>query len=264
MQKKKAVFNWSGGKDSAHALWKIMQSDEYEILFLLTTVNQETTRSTMHGIPMELLQAQSRSTGIPLKIIGLRPRGDMDDYNRAMTEAVEELKAMGITHFIFGDIFLYDVMQYRKRQLEPMGIQVVEPLWGKNTVEVMDDFLQTRLKTVIVTTMHDGLGKKAIGKTLDAEFIASLPSGCDPNGENGEYHTFCYDGPIFSYPVPFRLGEPFMESYDIKLDTGEVRTYSYWFANLRPSQNEVRRLFCVCKKKSGKPKLRSVRTCPSP
>lgn len=104
MQKKKAVFNWSGGKDSAHALWKIMQSDEYEILFLLTTVNQETTRSTMHGIPMELLQAQSRSIGIPLKIIGLRPRGDMDDYNRAMTEAVEELKAMGITHFIFGDI----------------------------------------------------------------------------------------------------------------------------------------------------------------
>lgn len=160
MQKKKAVFNWSGGKDSAHALWKIMQSDEYEILFLLTTVNQETTRSTMHGIPMELLQAQSRSIGIPLKIIGLRPRGDMDDYNRAMTEAVEELKAMGITHFIFGDIFLYDVMQYRKRQLEPMGIQVVEPLWGKNTVEVMDDFLQTRLKTIIVTTMHDGLGKK--------------------------------------------------------------------------------------------------------
>ena len=107
MQKKKAVFNWSGGKDSANALWKIMQSDEYEILFLLTTVNQETTRSTMHGIPMELLQAQSRSIGIPLKIIGLRPRGDMDDYNRAMTEAVEELKAMGITHFIFGDIFLF-------------------------------------------------------------------------------------------------------------------------------------------------------------
>lgn len=156
------------------------QSDEYEILFLLTTVNQETTRSTMHGIPMELLQAQSRSISIPLKIIGLRPRGDMDDYNRAMTEAVEELKAMGITHFIFGDIFLYDVMQYRKRQLEPMGIQVVEPLWGKNTVEVMDDFLQTRLKTIIVTTMHDGLGKKLSEKTSMPNSSLPFPPAATP------------------------------------------------------------------------------------
>lgn len=233
MEKIKAVFNWSGGKDSAHALWRAIRSGRYEIIALLTTVNRDTHRSTMHGIPMPLLEAQAESIGIPLQVVDLTPKGNMEDYAEAMSRAVEQFKARGVTHFIFGDIFLHDVRKYREQQLAPHGIEVVEPLWGQSSEEVMRDYLATGLKTVVVTTMADGLGAGAIGQVIDAGFVASLPAGTDPNGENGEYHTFCYDGPIFRSPVPFRLGEPFSESYDIRLDDGGTKTYTYWFADLR-------------------------------
>lgn len=232
MNKTKAVFNWSGGKDSAHALLRALQSDCYEIIALLTTINRDTQRSTMHGIPLQLLEAQAASIGIPLYVVDLTPKGNMEDYSSAMSQAVQHFKALGVTHFIFGDIFLHDVRQYREQQLVPHGIEVAEPLWGQSSEEVMDDFLLSGLKTIIVTTMADGLGTAAIGKFIDSDFIASLPEDMDPNGENGEYHTFCYDGPIFHYPVVFHLGETFSQSYDIRLDDGTVQTYSYCFANL--------------------------------
>lgn len=235
MNKIKAVFNWSGGKDSAHALLRAIESEKYEIVALLTTVNRDTHRSTMHGIPLTLLEAQAASIGIPLYIVDLTPKGNMEDYSSAMSQAVQHFKDLGVTHFIFGDIFLHDVRQYREQQLAPYDIKVVEPLWGKSSEKVMEDFLSSGLKTIIVTTMADGLGAAAIGKLIDREFVASLTSlstKIDPNGENGEYHTFCYDGPIFQYPVAFHLGEAFSQSYDIRLDDGTVQTYSYWFANL--------------------------------
>lgn len=233
MARIKAVFNWSGGKDSAHALLRAIQSDAYEIVALLTTVNRDTRRSTMHGIPTSLLQAQADSIGIPLHIVDLTPKGNMEDYGAAMSRAVEHFKAQGVTCFIFGDIFLHDVRKYREQQLAPHGIGIAEPLWGKSSDAVMRDFLASGLKTVVVTTMADGLGADVIGREIGPAFIASLPAGLDPNGENGEYHTFCYDGPIFRFPVPFRLGTPFCRSYDIRLDDGTVKSYSYWFADLQ-------------------------------
>ena len=205
MERIKAVFNWSGGKDSAHALLRAQQSGEYEIVALLTTVNRDTHRSTMHGIPTALLQMQAESIGVPLYIVDLTPKGNMEDY----------------------------VRKFREQQLSPHGIDIVEPLWGKSSEEVMNDFLVSGFRTVVVTTMADGLGADAIGREIDRGFIASLPAGVDPNGENGEYHTFCYDGPIFRQPVPFRLGRSFSQSYDIRLDDGTVKTYSYWFADLQ-------------------------------
>ena len=205
MERIRAVFNWSGGKDSAHALWRAMRSGDYEIVALLTTVDGSTRRSTMHGIPAALLQAQAERIGIPLYRLDLAPNGDMADYGAAMSRAVAHFGARGVTHFIFGDIFLHDVRAYRERQLAPFGIEVVEPLWGESSQEVMADFLASGLKTVVVTTMDDGLGRAAVGRVVDRDFVASLPAGTDPNGENGEYHTFCYDGPIFASPVPFRL-----------------------------------------------------------
>jgi len=204
MERIRAVFNWSGGKDSAHALWRAMRSGDYEIVALLTTVDGSTRRSTMHGIPAALLQAQAERIGIPLYRLDLAPNGDMADYGAAMSRAVAHFGARGVTHFIFGDIFLHDVRAYRERQLAPFGIEVVEPLWGESSQEVMADFLASGLKTVVVTTMDDGLGRAAVGRVVDRDFVASLPAGTDPNGENGEYHTFCYDGPIFASPVPFR------------------------------------------------------------
>ena len=233
MNKKKAVFNWSGGKDSAHALLRAMQSNEYEIVALLTTVNRDTLRSTMHSIPVHLLEEQSRKIGIPLKILGLTPKGNMEDYSTAMRTAVEEFKQQGVTHFIYGDIFLHDIRKYRVQQLEPYGIEVVEPLWGKSSEEVIEDFLNSGLKTIVVTTMDDGLGAAAIGKTIDREFIESLPTGYDPNGENGEYHTFCYDGPIYQSPVEFEMGKATKQSFEVGMEDGSKKTFSYWFANLK-------------------------------
>lgn len=232
MERKKSVFNWSGGKDSAHALWRAMQSDEYEIVALLTTANRSTRRSTMHGIPESLLLAQAERIGVPLHVVDLVPQGGMEDYGEAMTRAVGHFRQQGVTHFIFGDIFLHDVRTYRERQLAPLGIEVAEPLWGRSSEAVMREFLGTGLKTVVVTAQADLFGPETIGRRIDRAFLDSLPAGTDPNGENGEYHTFCFDGPIFRRPVPFRLGDPFSRSYDVRLDDGSTRTYTYWFARL--------------------------------
>ena len=126
MTRHKAVFNWSGGKDSAHALWRAMRSERYEIVALLTTVNRSTLRSTMHGIPTELLRAQADRIGIPLHTVDLTPKGDMEDYSAAMDRAVRRYREEGVTHFIFGDIFLHDVRRYREERLAPAGSEATK------------------------------------------------------------------------------------------------------------------------------------------
>ena len=239
--KKKAVFNWSGGKDSAHALWRVMQSGEYDIVALLTTTNSDTQLSTMHNIPLALLQAQSESIGIPLYVVPLVPKGNSIDYSAAIRRAAEHFLAQGVSHFIYGDIFLHDIRSYREAELTPLGIIVVEPLWDSTSRDIIEAYLHTGLKTVVVTTEADGLGMSALGRVIDREFIDTLPAGCDPNGENGEYHTFCFDGPIFAHPIRFALQAPIQKSYDIRLDDGTIRTFTYCFASpsVLPAASEV-------------------------
>ena len=232
MTRHKAVFNWSGGKDSAHALWRAMRSERYEIVALLTTVNRSTLRSTMHGIPTELLRAQADRIGIPLHTVDLTPKGDMEDYSAAMDRAVRRYREEGVTHFIFGDIFLHDVRTYREKQLAPYGIEVIEPLWGRTSGQIMEEFLASGLETVIVTTTADVLGREFIGRRIDAKLVADLPEGVDPCGENGEYHTFCYGGGMFRTRGPFTLGAPMQQSYPVMPDDGTERFYTYWFADL--------------------------------
>lgn len=230
--KEKAVFNWSGGKDSALALTQVLQEGRYDVVSLLTTVHRTTRQSSMHHIPQSLLKRQAESIGIPLFEVELPPEGSMISYREAMDTAARHFLEQGITHFIFGDIFLHDVRTYRERQLAPLGIEVAEPLWGRSSEAVMREFLGTGLKTVVVTAQADLFGPETIGRRIDRAFLDSLPAGTDPNGENGEYHTFCFDGPIFRRPVPFRLGDPFSRSFDVRLDDGSTRTYTYWFARL--------------------------------
>ena len=232
-KRKKAVFNWSGGKDSALALWRAIESGDYEIVALLTTVNEAVQRSSMHGIPLALLRRQAESIGIPFFPVMLAPDGSMERYETGMRQAVEYFKNMGVTHFIFGDIFLEDIRAYRERQLAPYGIEVVEPLWGKSSGEVMEEFLASGLRTVIVTTMADRLDERFIGRVIDRAFIASLPQGIDPCGENGEYHTFCFDGGMFRHAVPFSLGESLRRSFPVRRDDGGEDTFEYCFADLR-------------------------------
>lgn len=228
----KAVFNWSGGKDSALALHKALSCGKYEIISLLTTINSDNKRSSMHAIPESLIDAQARSIGIPIHYVPLKADGSMGDYEKAMTRAVDHFKAQGVTHFIFGDIFLQDVRSYREAKLAPYGIEVIEPLWNMTTEEVISDFLSSGLKTIIVTTMADVLGAEYIGRVIDKDFISSLPEGVDPCGENGEYHTFCYDGPIFSEPVRFSIEEKLKISHEVGMEDGTRKTFSYWYARL--------------------------------
>ncbi len=232
MGKIKAVFNWSGGKDSAHALLRILQTGEYDIVALLTLFDQDSHRSTVHGIPLPLLHAQAEHIGIPLHVIELKPEGNMVNDAESMRLATEHFKPQGVTHFIFGDIALHDVRTYRRQRLAPYGIEVVEPLWDQSSETIMETFLTSGLKSVVVTTMADRLDASAIGRTVDRAFIDALPAGVDPNGENGEYHTFCHAGPIFRTPVPYQLGAPTFKSYEIRLSDGTRQTFSYWNADL--------------------------------
>ncbi len=163
--------------------------------------------------------------------------GGSDAYASAMRAAVEHFRAQGVTHFIFGDIHLHDVRRYREAQLTPYGLEVVEPLWDETSEQIIEGLPRLGAAHRGGLTMADRLGAEAIGRELDAAFVASLPAGTDPNGENGEYHTFCYDGPIFRSPVPFRLGPPQRRSHDIRHDDdGTVHTYTYWFAELEAAE----------------------------
>lgn len=232
MRAKKAVFNWSGGKDSALALYKIMQNEEYEVVSLLTTVNRQSGRSTMHGIPTSLLLKQAESIGLPLYIVDLTPKGNIVDYETAMTAAINHFLQRGIDHFVFGDIFLHDVRSYREKQLSPYGITVVEPLWDKTSEQIMDEFLESGLQTVIVTITEGVVSETLIGRVIDRALIESLPQEVDVCGENGEYHTFCYAGGMFREPVAFSLGEPIRQTYPVNLSDGSTKDFTYWFANL--------------------------------
>lgn len=229
--KKKAVFNWSGGKDSALALQKILQDDAFEIVSLLTTITQETQTSSIHAIPLNLLQKQAEHIGIPLYAVELTK--DITNYELGMKKAVEHFKNQGVQHFVFGDIFLEDVKAYREEKLNPLGIEVIEPLWGKSSEEVMGDFLRSGIKTKIIVTQADQLGEEFIGKEITQDLLKVLPQEVDVCGENGEYHTFAYDGPIFTSEIPFEITEVKKISYTFKLDSGETKDCTYWQAILK-------------------------------
>ena len=226
--RKKAVFNWSGGKDSALALYKVLQQNKFDVVALLTTVNEETELSSMHAIPHSLLLKQAESIGIPLYPVFL-PK-NLQIYEQRMKDAANHFKAQGVEHFIFGDIYLTDVRKYREDRLYPLGIEVVEPLWNPNSNEVMQDFLASGIKTQIIVTDASKLGEAFIGQDLSLTVLDLMSAKVDVCGENGEYHTFSYDGGPFKYPVDFNIIETRKMSYEFKLDNGEEMTYHYWQA----------------------------------
>ena len=227
---KKAVFNWSGGKDSALALQKVLEEKEFEVIALLTNMREETSKSSMHEIPLEILERQAESIGIPLFTVTSSTA--LKNYDQKMSEAVHHFKELGVKHFMFGDIFLSDVKAYRESKLQPLGIEVVEPLWEKTCQEVIDDFLRSGIKSKIIVTQADLLDKTYVGKDLDADLINSLPKNIDVCGENGEYHTLSYAGGLFKKEVEFTISETIKTSFDFTLDTGEKKTFEYWQAEL--------------------------------
>lgn len=228
--RKQAVFNWSGGKDSALALQHILTQNDYEVVSLLTTMNEETLKSSVHAIPLEILLKQAESIGLPLYTVLLAK--DLSNYSEGMSNAVNHFKAKGVSHFIYGDISLSAAKTYREQKLHPLGIEVVTPLWHYSSEKAMDAFLKSEIEAKIVVTQADKLNQTFIGQKLDKNILALLPEGVDVCGENGEYHTLVYAGGLFTKEISFALGETRKITYDITLDNGKKQTFEYWQANL--------------------------------
>ena len=241
----KALFNWSSGKDSALALYKIQQNPDYKIDYLLTSVNQQFQRISMHGIRVELLEAQAKSIGLPLKIMQIPEMPTMEVYENVMIETLTELKNQGITKSVFGDIFLEDLRKYRENQLSKLGFEGVFPLWNVPTKELIQEFLSLGFKTIVVCVNERYLDQSFVGRVIDSDFINDLPENVDVCGENGEFHTFTFDGPIFSERIDFEIGEIVYRKYEkpkdqntsntgCDTDAGDAFDYGFWYCDLIP------------------------------
>jgi uncharacterized protein (TIGR00290 family) len=203
----RAVLAWSSGKDSAWALHVLRQRAEVEVVGLLTTINAQFDRVAMHAVRTELLQAQARAAGLALHPVHIPWPCSNDDYEAAMARAVERLRADGITVMAFGDLFLTDIRNYRESKLAGTGIRPEFPLWGLPTQQLARDMIEGGLKARITCVDPKQIPAALVGRDYDARLLADLPQGADPCGENGEFHSFAYAGPMFDAPIPIRPGE---------------------------------------------------------
>jgi len=201
------LFCWSGGKDSALALHRLRQQNEVRIAALLTTVTEGYDRISMHGVRRELLQRQAESLRLPLHEVFIPPQCGNPIYEARMEEALLFFFEQGIRHVAFGDIFLEDLRLYREKNLARVAMRALFPIWKRDTRELIREFHAAHFRSVAVCIDSKVLDPSFAGRELDESFFVDLPPGVDPCGENGEFHTFVYDGPIFSRPVGFTLGE---------------------------------------------------------
>lgn len=228
MNKIPAVFNWSGGKDSCLALHHILKEDLFDVKYLLTTVNGAFKRVSMHGVRTSLLTKQAKSLGFNLIQLELPEMVSMEMYEAKLGNQMNTLKNQGINHSIFGDIFLEDLKVYREKQLEEHNIKAVFPLWKKDSSALVNEFISLGYKTIVVCAQA-GL-ERFCGRIIDQSFLDDLPKEIDPCGENGEFHTFVFDGPIFSEPIKFNIGEKIFKTYPNP--TGSEIPTGYWFIDL--------------------------------
>lgn len=232
--KPKAIFNWSSGKDSALALYKILKEEKFEVTSLLTSINKEFQRISMHGVHVSLLEKQAESLGFPLIKMELPKEPTMEEYRELMSKTMNDLKSRGITHSIFGDIFLEDLKKYREDQLRSIGMEGVFPLWKINTTDLIREFLDLGFKTIVTCVNETYLDKNFAGRIIDEDFIKDLPENVDVCGENGEFHTFTFNGPIFKNPVEFEIGEIVKKTYPKPKsdENSEDDEYVFWFCDL--------------------------------
>jgi len=236
---KTCIFNWSGGKDSSLALYHSLRDPQLDIKYLVTTINDAVDRISMHGVRVELLIKQAESIGIPLYQIRLPEMPGMKEYDEVMRYHLSKFSAEGITHSIFGDIFLEDLKNYRDARLAEVGMAGVYPLWKRDTHELIDEFLNLGFGTVIACTQQRL--ENIVGKEIDRELIANLPADVDVCGENGEFHTFAFKGPIFSEEIKYKTGEKIFKAYkapeninDSCITTNTPKLSGFWYCDLLP------------------------------
>jgi uncharacterized protein (TIGR00290 family) len=201
------VLSWSGGKDSALALHALSKTPGVQVEALLTTITRDFDRISMHGVRRALLEAQAASLGLPLWPNFISKGASNAEYEASMAEAFAACRARGIDTVAFGDLFLEDIRAYRDRLLAAHDMQALYPVWRRDTDRLIREFLELGFKTAVVCVDPKQLDPAFVGRVIDEQFLADLPPGVDPCGENGEFHTFVFDGPIFAEPVRFSFGE---------------------------------------------------------
>ncbi|HJY05839.1 MAG TPA: hypothetical protein VJ323_05955 [Bryobacteraceae bacterium] len=206
-RKKSVVLCWSSGKDSAWALHLLRQNQELQIVALLTTFNRSADRVAMHAVRRTLVESQAERTGLPLWTIDLPWPCSNEVYEELMGAAVRRAVAEGVTAIAFGDLFLEDIRQYRERQLSGTGIEPLFPLWGLPTNGLAREMIGAGVKSRVTCVDPKKLDRSFAGREFDASFLSQLPPAVDPCGENGEFHTFVYDAPVFSRPLAINNGE---------------------------------------------------------
>jgi uncharacterized protein (TIGR00290 family) len=223
--KRPVLVSWSGGKDSCLALYEVQRSGEMAVEALLTTVTRDYDRISMHGVRRALLEDQAASLGIPIREILISKAADNAEYEARMGESLDDAHGDGVDAIVFGDLFLADIRAYREKLLARHGLEGLYPIWGRDTAQLIRDFLRLGFKVVVVCVDPAKLDPAFVGRTIDEAFLADLPTAVDPCGENGEFHTFVFDGPIFSAPVKFSLDEI-------------VCRDSFWFCDLVPESGK--------------------------
>ncbi|MBL6447025.1 diphthine--ammonia ligase [Fulvivirga sp. 29W222] len=236
MPKIPITVSWSGGKDSAYALFKLLTSGEYKVKSLHTVFDAELKRVGLHGVPEHLIEAQALALDIPLEKIYLPKDDSHQSYEEVIRKFCELQKSAGIEHVMYGDIFLEDLKAYRDKQLSSMRMQGVYPIWKMNTLELVRQFIDDGFKTTVCAANTAMFNKTQVGKTIDHEWIDHLREGVDPCGENGEFHSFVYDGPLFRTKVDFRKGGIVEKHYEYnkREDDGSVTPMrsGFWFQEL--------------------------------
>ncbi|MAC96152.1 MAG: ATP-binding protein [Flavobacteriales bacterium] len=210
---KKTFLNWSSGKDCAMALHLMQKSGEYKVQKLFTTVGKDEKRIGMHGLREEVLKRQAAAIGLPLEIAYLSKDDSHKAYNQLMREKMTKLVGEGFQFAAYGDILLEDLRAYREKQLSEVGMKAHFPLWQKNTRELLLDFIDKGFKAIVVAASGNYFDNSVLGKEMNRDFLNELPKEVDPCGENGEFHTFCYDGPIFKQSIDFSKGRKVVKKY---------------------------------------------------
>jgi uncharacterized protein (TIGR00290 family) len=220
------LFSWSGGKDSAMALHSLRQNPDFEVIALLTTVTEGYERISMHGVRRELLHRQADSIGLPLEEVRIPPQCVNPVYEARMGEVVLRFRDRGVRHVAFGDIFLEDLRAYREQKLVAADMTALFPIWKVDTRELAARFLHDKFRAITVCIDPKKLDASFAGRELDASFFRDLPPGVDPCGENGEFHTYVFDGPVFRSPIPVQVG-------------AVVERDSFVFCDLMPAKETV-------------------------
>ena len=204
MTRPRLLLSWSSGKDSAWALHVLREQGEHEVVGLLTTLNQARGRVAMHDVRADLLHAQAEAAGVPLWPVDIPWPCSNDEYERILGACMREALRQGVTHVAFGDLFLHDIRAYRESKLAGSGLTPVFPLWGEETRGLAQRMTAAGLRAYIVCVDTRVAPPALAGSVYDGHLLRELPDGVDPCGENGEFHTFCFAGPMFARPLPVR------------------------------------------------------------